>query len=67
MRRQNFTRAGVVDAAIQLQILFGPARAIKLLEHEGLSPEVVARVLGEDMTIVRSQPSTPFRSRCSQL
>lgn len=45
VRRKNHVLAGHVDAALRINRLFGRERAEALLQREGLSPDVIARVL----------------------
>lgn len=55
MRRLNYTRAGVVDAAIILKEILGVAYAEQVLTQEGLPQSVIARVLGDVPSERRSQ------------
>lgn len=63
VRREDYARAGIVDAGLILKELFGIERAEKFLLNAGISPEIVARVFQCDPGVRRSQSSIPASMR----
>jgi hypothetical protein len=59
MRRKNFILAGVVDAAVVLRGVFGDAHAEQMLVDEGLTKNVIERVLGNDAFARRAHFHAP--------
>ena len=54
MTRQDFSRAGIVDAAIILKEILGIAFAEKLLSDENIPQAIIVRVLSEEQGVRRS-------------
>ncbi len=63
MRRENFTLAGIVDAALMLRDIVDKNYAKQILLQEGVSDAVVERVLGDDPSVRRSRPHMPVSAR----